>query len=60
MKVEAVVVNCEPLITKEIGCHRLSQRVNKMGFFLKYISLLYKGYKNTFEHPFFLRFTSSL
>ncbi len=30
IKGEAVVVYCEPLITKEIGYHRLSLRVNKM------------------------------
>jgi len=33
IKGEAVVVYCEPLITKKMGCHRLSHRVNKMGFF---------------------------
>jgi hypothetical protein len=33
IKGDAVVVYCEPLITKKMGCHRLSQRVNKMGFF---------------------------
>jgi len=27
---EAVVVYCEPLITKEMGYHRLSRRVNKI------------------------------
>ena len=30
IKGEAVVVYGEPLITKEMGCHRLSRRVNKM------------------------------
>ena len=41
IKGEAVVVYCEPLITKEMGYHRLSRRVNKMGFCLKmYISLI--------------------
>jgi hypothetical protein len=30
IKGEAVVVYCEPLITKEMGYHRLSRRVNKM------------------------------
>ncbi len=49
IKGEAVVVYCEPLITKEMGYHRLSKRVNKMGFFLNYIFHLYKRYKNTFE-----------
>ena len=29
IKGEAVVVYCESLITKEMGYHRLSQRVNK-------------------------------
>jgi hypothetical protein len=29
IKGEAVVVYCEPLITKEMACHRLSCRVNK-------------------------------
>ncbi len=40
IKGDAVVVYCEPLITKKMGCYRLSQRVNKMGFFLKFISHL--------------------
>ena len=30
IKGEAVVNYCEPLITKEMVYHRLSQRVNKM------------------------------
>jgi hypothetical protein len=30
IKGEAVVIYCEPLITKEMGCHRLSRRVNKI------------------------------
>jgi hypothetical protein len=30
IKGEAVVVYCESLITKEMGCPRLSRRVNKM------------------------------
>ena len=30
IKGKAVVVYCEPLITKEMGYHRLSRRVNKM------------------------------
>ena len=30
IKDEAVDVYCEPLITKEMGYHRLSHRVNKM------------------------------
>jgi hypothetical protein len=30
IKGEVVVVYCEPLITKEMEHHRLSQRVNKM------------------------------
>ena len=38
IKDDAVVVYCEPLITKKIGYHRLSQRVNKMGFCIKYTS----------------------
>jgi hypothetical protein len=29
IKGEAVVVYCEPLITREMGYYRLSQRVNK-------------------------------
>jgi len=33
IKGEAVVVYCEPLITKKMGYHRLFQRINKMGFF---------------------------
>ncbi len=28
-KGEAVVNYCEPLATQEMGCHRLSRRVNK-------------------------------
>ncbi len=41
IKGEAVVVYCEPLITQEMGYHRLSRRVNKMGFCSKmYISLI--------------------
>ena len=35
IKGEAVVVYSEPLITKEMGYHRLSRRVNKM---MKYTS----------------------
>jgi hypothetical protein len=30
IKGEAVIVYCEPLITKEVGYHRLSRRVNKI------------------------------
>jgi hypothetical protein len=30
IKGEVVVVYCEPLITKEVGCHRLSRRANKI------------------------------
>jgi hypothetical protein len=30
IKGEAVVLYCEPLITKEMGYHRLSRRVNKI------------------------------
>jgi hypothetical protein len=30
IKCEAVVVYCEPLITREMWYHRLSRRVNKM------------------------------
>jgi hypothetical protein len=33
IKDEAVVVYCEPLITKEMEYHKLSRRVNKMGLF---------------------------
>jgi len=33
IKDEAVVVYCEPLITKEMGYHQLSRRVNKMGLY---------------------------
>ena len=40
IKSESVVIYCEPLITKKMGYHRLSQRVNKMGFFNRLISLL--------------------
>jgi hypothetical protein len=34
-KGEAVVVYCEPLITKEVGYHGLSRRVNKMKIFIE-------------------------
>ena len=40
IKGEAVVVYCESFITKEMGCYRLSRRVNKVGFFKLYISLI--------------------
>ena len=41
IKSEAVVVYCELLITQEMGYHRLSRRVNKMGFCSKmYVSLI--------------------
>ncbi len=41
IKGEAVVVYCEPLITQEMGYHRISRRVNKKGFCSKmYISLI--------------------
>jgi len=40
IKGEAVVVYCEPLITKKVWCHRLSQRVNKMESFNKFLSHL--------------------
>jgi len=33
IKGDAVVVYCEPMITKEMACHQLSRRVNKMGLF---------------------------
>jgi len=33
IKDEAVVVYCEPLITKEMGYPKLSRRVNKMGLY---------------------------
>jgi len=35
IKDDAVVVYCEPLITKEMGYHQLSRRVNKMGLYSK-------------------------
>jgi hypothetical protein len=31
-KGEAVVAYREPVATQKMGCHRLSRRVNKMGF----------------------------
>ena len=31
-KGEAVVAYSKPLATQKMGCHRLSRRVNKMGF----------------------------
>jgi hypothetical protein len=41
VKGEAVVTYCEPLTTKEMGCNRLSRRVNKMERFLAtYISVI--------------------
>jgi hypothetical protein len=30
VKGEAVVIYCEPLTTKKMGCHRLSRRINKI------------------------------
>jgi len=33
IKGEAVVIYCEPLITKEMGYHQLSRRANKMGLY---------------------------
>jgi hypothetical protein len=46
IKGEVVVVYCEPLITKKMGCHRLSQRVNKTGFFLINLYLFYRRVMN--------------
>jgi len=40
IKGEAVVVYCDPLITKKMGYHRLSWKVNKMAFYLNFISHL--------------------
>jgi hypothetical protein len=40
IKGEAVVAYCESLITQEMGCPRLSRRVNKMGIFQKCMSHL--------------------
>ena len=40
IKGEAVVVYCKSLITMEMGYHRLSRRVNKMGFCSKMYILL--------------------
>jgi hypothetical protein len=40
IKGDAVVIYCEPLITKKMGYDRLSQRVDKMGFFNIFISQL--------------------
>jgi hypothetical protein len=45
-KGEAVVVYCEPLITEEMGYHRLSRRLSKMGFCQEGISHLQKSYEN--------------
>jgi hypothetical protein len=42
---EAVVVYCEPLITKKMGCYRLSWKVNKMGFFIN----LYLTYRRVMK-----------
>jgi len=33
IKNEAVVVYCESLITKEMGCPKLSRRATKMGWY---------------------------
>ena len=46
---EAVVDYAEPLTTQEMGDHRVSRRVNKMGFWQKSISHLWKSYKNASE-----------
>jgi hypothetical protein len=45
-KGEAVVVYRESLLTKEIGYHGLSQRVNKMGFCQDSMSHSQKSQKN--------------
>ncbi len=45
IKDEAVVVYGESLITKKMGYHRLSQRVNKMGF-LTNLCLIYRCFMN--------------
>ena len=33
IKGESVVIYCESLITKEMGCAKLSRRANKMGLY---------------------------
>jgi len=58
-KGEAVVCYREPLATLKMGCHRLSQRVNKMeSFFKNYISFILskvtKSKKPKEELTFFL------
>lgn len=42
IKGEAIVVYCKYLITQEMGCHWLSRRVNKMGFFLTNLYFIYR------------------
>jgi len=41
IKDKAVVVYCEPLITKKVGYLRLSWKVNKIGFLLINLYLFY-------------------
>ena len=48
IKGEVVVVYYKPLITKKMRCHRLSQRVNKKGFFLINV---YFGYRRIINMP---------
>jgi hypothetical protein len=45
-KGEAVVVYRNPLATQKMGCHRLSRRVNKMGFKNGHIQLTYGKVNN--------------
>jgi hypothetical protein len=40
IKGEAVVIYCEPLITREAGLHRLSPEGKQKGIFVKYISFI--------------------
>ena len=48
VKDEAVVVYCEPLITKETGYHRLPEGQTKWDCIKKFISHLFKRHEDTF------------
>ena len=48
-KGEAVVAYRKPLATQKMGRHRLSRRVNKMGFKNGHLQLIYRRVKNCFQ-----------
>ncbi len=46
IKGEAVVAYRNPLITQEVGCHRLSRRVNKMKVKIDFCTSLMEEFTN--------------